>query len=261
MKKIMITAHNGCEGMPDHTLATIEKGIAVGADCVEIDVRADSEGRLWLIHDRPESFAGLVSLEEAFAPIRESGIAVNCDLKEKGLLLPTIELADKMGIGADQLIFSGVVEPDLLEANPDIARRSRIFLNSEVLVADLTKTEDLSGEQQTEFLINHSHEAAERFHALGAEALNTYYNNMPDELIAKMREENVRLSLWTLNSEEVLMKFMAKDVYNFTTRIPVAAMRIWGACLRQIKHSPFSGEIQAEEGDIFAHSHGKAAAI
>jgi len=49
---------------------------------------------------------------------------------------------------------------------------------------------------------------------------------MPDELIAKMRERDVPLSLWTLNSEEVLRKFMAKDLFNITTRIPTAALRI-----------------------------------
>ena len=38
-RKIMITAHSGCEGTPENSLASIEKGIALGADCVEIDVR------------------------------------------------------------------------------------------------------------------------------------------------------------------------------------------------------------------------------
>lgn len=225
-KNIMITAHNGCEGIPDHTLATIEKGIAVGADCVEIDVRADNEGKLWLIHDRPDDFSGLVSLEEAFALIHESGIAVNCDLKEKGILLSTVALADQMGIGPDQLVFSGTVEPEILDAHPCIAKRSRIFLNSEVLVKDLTKTEGLDDLQQISFLLSHTQEAAARFHELGAEALNTYYKNMPDELIAKMRAGNVRLSLWTLNSEEVLREYMVKDVYNFTTRIPSVALKL-----------------------------------
>ena len=116
----MITAHNGCEGIPDHTLASVEKGIAVGADCVEIDIRSDDQGRLWLIHDRPADFSGLVPLEEAFALIRDSGIAVNCDLKEESVFLPTFALAAKMGLGADQLVFSGAVDPKLLDTHGGI---------------------------------------------------------------------------------------------------------------------------------------------
>ncbi|MBR4331445.1 MAG: glycerophosphodiester phosphodiesterase [Clostridia bacterium] len=225
-KNMMITAHNGCEGIPDHTLACIRKGIEVGADCVEIDVRADENGKLWLIHDLPADFSGLVPLEEAFALIQESGVAVNCDLKEERAFLPTIALADRCGIGPRQLIFSGSVDIKVLEARPELAKRSRVFLNTEVLVKDLTKIGNMHGAEQTAYLLAHAREAAERFHTLGAEALNASYRNMPDELIAKMRERDVPLSLWTLNSEEVLREFMAKDVFNITTRIPTAALRI-----------------------------------
>ena len=134
MKKIWITAHSGCEGTPDNSLASIEKGIALGADCVEIDIKTDRFGKLWLTHDLPEDFSGLVSLEEAFALIGKSGIAVNCDLKEYGALIPTLELAEKYGIGADRLIISGSVDTALLEKEPEITRRSKVFLNSEELV-------------------------------------------------------------------------------------------------------------------------------
>ena len=79
MKQILITAHSGCEGTQENSLTSIEKGIVLGADCVEIDIRSDAEGRLWLTHDLPESVSGLVSLEEAFSLIQKSGISVNCD--------------------------------------------------------------------------------------------------------------------------------------------------------------------------------------
>ncbi len=139
MKRIWITAHSGCEGTPDNSLASIEKGIALGADCVEIDVRADQDGKLWLTHDLAEDFSGLAALEDAFARIQKSGIAVNCDLKEYGALIPTLKLAEKYGIGPDRLIFSGSVDTALLDKEPEIARRCRVFLNSEELVRDLTK--------------------------------------------------------------------------------------------------------------------------
>ncbi len=229
MHKIMITAHSGCEGTPDNSLASIETGIALGADCVEIDIRADHAGKLWLTHDRPQDYADLVPLEEAFALIRKSGIAVNCDLKEYGALLPTLELADKYDISKDQLIFSGSVDTTLLEEKPEIARRSRIFLNSEELTRDLTKAELPEREEQTVYLLENAALAAERLHALGAAALNAPYKHMPDALIDAMRARDVALSLWTLNEEPALREFMAKDLLNITTRMPSLALTVRNA--------------------------------
>ncbi len=226
MKKIWITAHSGCEGTLDNSLASIEKGIALGVECVEIDIRADRFGKLWLTHDLPEDFSGLVALEEAFALIQASGIAVNCDLKEYGALIPALEFAEKRGIGADQLIFSGSVDTALLEKEPEIARRCRIFLNSEELVRDLTKGEPPDRAGQTAFLLANASASAERLHALGAAALNAPYKYTTDELIAKLRARNVALSLWTLNEEAALKEFMTKGLLNITTRRASLALAI-----------------------------------
>ncbi len=225
MKKL-ITAHSGCEGTPDNSMASIEKGIALGADCVEIDVRADGNGRLWLTHDLPDDYAGLVPLEEAFDVIGKSGIAVNCDLKEYGALLPVLALADDFGIGPEKLIFSGSVDTALLEKEPEIARRARIFLNSEELVRDLMKTDLPDRIGQTAFMLAHAGCVADRFHALHAEALNVPYKYVPDELIAKLRARNVALSLWTLNTEAALKEFMEKDLLNITTRAVSLALAV-----------------------------------
>ena len=226
---VLITAHSGCEGTPDNSLASIEKGLALGADCVEVDVRADMDGRLWLTHDVPKSFGGLVSLEEAFVLIHESGIAVNCDLKESTALLPTLALAQKMGIDREKLIFSGSVDPALLEAHPEVARSSRIFLNSEELVRDMMQGDPPDRVGQTIFLLMNSRQVAKRMRALGAEALNAPYLLVPDELIIVLRARDVALSLWTVNEDDALREYMAKDLLNITTRRPAAALAVRGA--------------------------------
>ena len=225
-RKIMITAHSGCEGTPDNSIASIETGVALGADCVEIDIRMDAQGGLWLTHDLPSHFSGLTPVADAFSLIQKSGIAVNCDLKEYGALLPVLSLAEQWGIGPEKLIFSGSVDTALLEEQPDIARRSRIFLNSEELVRDLSKEDALDRAGQTTFLLANIGTASKRLHALGAAALNAPYKYMPDELIAGLRERNVALSLWTLNEETPLREFMGKDLLNITTRCAAIALGI-----------------------------------
>ena len=227
-RNVMITAHSGCEGTPENSMASIEKGIDLGADCVEIDVRCDNAGKLWLTHDLPEDFSSLVPLEDAFALVRESGVAVNCDLKEYAALFPTLALAEKCGITREQLIFSGSVDAALLERHAEVLRRSRVFLNAEELVRDMLKTEPTGRPEQTAFFLENAELVARRLRALGAEALNAPYQYMPDELIDRLRAGNVALSLWTINQEEALRQFMAKDLLNITTRNVAAALAVRG---------------------------------
>ena len=227
-RTVLITAHSGCEGTPDGSMESIKKGADLGADCVEIDVRRDGAGKLWLTHDLPESFSGLVPLEEAFALIRERGITVNCDVKEYGALLPALELAEKADLRPDRLVFSGSVDTGLLSRDPDIARRCTVYLNSEELVKVIAGRADLSREEQTEFLLAHMRTAAERLRDLRASALNAPYTHTPDGLIERLRDEDIPLSLWTLNDPETLRAYMGKGLLNITTRIPSAALRIRG---------------------------------
>lgn len=228
-QSILITAHSGCEGTPDNSIASIETGIALGADCVEVDIRMDTQGKLWLTHDLTAFFDGLTPLEDAFSLVRDSGIAVNCDLKEYGALLPTLELAENCGISKEQLIFSGSVAPKMLEENPEIVRRARIFLNSEELVKDLSRTELPDRVSQTAFLLAYTSIAAERMRSLRVEVLNAPYKYMPDELIARLRARDIQLSLWTLNEENALREFMTKDLLNITTRCASMALAVRNA--------------------------------
>lgn len=223
---VMITAHSGCEETPDNSIASIETAVRLEADCVEIDLRADRDGGLFLTHDMPDSFSGLVSLETAFEAIRRGGIAVNCDLKEECALLPTLETAKFCGIGREQLIFSGSVSPCLLEQNPDITDHCRIFLNSEVLVRDLFPDTQADRLKQTELLLNNIQRAAERLHALRAAAINFPYAHMSPALFTELRKRCIGISLWTLNDEDVLRKYMKMDVLNITTRKPSTALSI-----------------------------------
>lgn len=122
--------------------------------------------------------------------------------------------------------FSSSVDTALLEKEPEITRRSKVFLNSEELVRDLTKGDLPDRVGQTAFLLANASLAAERLHTLEAAALNAAYKYTPDELIAKMRARNVALSLWTLNGEAALREFMTKDLLNITTRTVFLALAV-----------------------------------
>jgi glycerophosphoryl diester phosphodiesterase len=49
---VLVIAHRGASGeLPENTLPALELAIELGADAIEVDVRADREGRLVLSHD------------------------------------------------------------------------------------------------------------------------------------------------------------------------------------------------------------------
>ena len=214
----LITAHSGCEGTADNSMASIEAAIALGADCAEIDVHVDGGGRLWLTHDAPERFEGLVALEEAFARVRESGIGVNCDIKRHAVLYPTLALAERVGVPRDQRILSGAVGVQLLREDAGIARRARVFLNIEELAAELLPGHEEDYITLGAFLLKNPSLVAARLRALGAEALNAPYRYTDDAIMQALRAEGVALSLWTIDDADDLRAFMGKELLNITTR-------------------------------------------
>jgi glycerophosphoryl diester phosphodiesterase len=76
---MLVIAHRGaCWELPENTLAAFERAIEVGADFVELDVHAASDGTLVVCHDRPSG--GELRLDEAVATLT-GRIGVMCELK------------------------------------------------------------------------------------------------------------------------------------------------------------------------------------
>jgi len=52
MRRVLRIGHRGAAGHdPENTLAAIQKGIALGVDFVEIDLRRTADGVLVVLHD------------------------------------------------------------------------------------------------------------------------------------------------------------------------------------------------------------------
>ena len=63
---MIVIAHRGASWeLPENTLPALERAIEIGADAIEIDVRADGDGRLVLTHDPAVRGASYPVLEEA----------------------------------------------------------------------------------------------------------------------------------------------------------------------------------------------------
>jgi glycerophosphoryl diester phosphodiesterase len=78
---VIVIAHRGASWeRPENTLPAFERAIKLGADFVELDVHADTEGRLVVTHDPPRRGGSYPTLEEALDLCR-GRIGVMAELK------------------------------------------------------------------------------------------------------------------------------------------------------------------------------------
>jgi glycerophosphoryl diester phosphodiesterase len=101
---MLVIAHRGASWeLPENTLPAFERAIELGADFVELDVRADADGRLVVTHDPPAHGAAYPTLEEALDVCR-GRIGVMVELKtprryrRHDLVARTVRLLDDDGV-------------------------------------------------------------------------------------------------------------------------------------------------------------------
>jgi glycerophosphoryl diester phosphodiesterase len=78
---MLVIAHRGASWeLPENTLPAFERAIEIGADFIELAVRADAAGRLVVTHDPPKRGASYPTLEEVLDLCR-GRIGVMVELK------------------------------------------------------------------------------------------------------------------------------------------------------------------------------------
>lgn len=209
MSKTNITAHSGCLKTPMDSLDSILKAIVIGADFAEVDVNCDLENIAVLKHDAvTENDLNLVKLEDVFNISKKTGIKINLDMKNKNALDFIKNKAIELDI-VDHLILSGVDENDtakLKEQNYPI----KYLMNVEI---DDILEDDIEIEKYINFALN-----------TNAYGLNIDFRFCTEKLIQKANQNNLAVSVWTVNTKENIDKFKNLNVWNITTNIPDVAI-------------------------------------
>ena len=197
MAKTLITAHSGAENTIDNTLESIRVMAQSGADILEIDVRMH-EGVLVMSHDLPEGTCD--TLEDGFKIVREyPGLKMNIDLKQSGIACAVAELAEKCGV-ADRLVFTGSVGEEDLPAVRE--KNLTIWYNNDAMPED---ADWIAGMEK-----------------MGFDTLNLHWGDVSEEL----REHADKLSVWTVDGESLLRRFLEAGVKSITTRLPRLAVKL-----------------------------------
>lgn len=238
MTKATITAHSGCEGTADGSMESILRGIELGADLVEVDVRRGAGGGLVLAHDAVEDDAGLVPLEAALREIaKHPDVGINCDLKEYGLAPEVIALAGDSGLKEGRLAFSGSLTPRQVMGETSVGCRAKVYLNIEEALCALYREKHpdaAPGADPWEVVLRHMSERLDAWIdplidlCLKADihALNLPPKSFIKPYLKKLGEAGVRISAWTINEPDAMRElFRMPWLENLTTRRVALALR------------------------------------
>ena len=215
---MMITAHSGCDGTDDNSMPYLRHAVSLSVDALEIDIRRNENGMLVLTHDE-DAGGKKVTLREAFSLVAEGEKLVNCDLKEYGLEEGVLQTAEDTGLDPKRLIFTGSVTDCMhfREKYPEL----NVFINAEELVSGFYEPY-LAGrpEPEAEELL------LKRCRQAGFRVLNINYRVCGPAFIRRCREEEIGLSVWTVNEPAEIRRMMAEGAVNLTTRTAETALRI-----------------------------------
>lgn len=199
------TAHTGCCGTEDNSLEAIKVGIEHGADIVEFDLYFNNENIAVLSHDAPKG--NEVTLDEAFKLIATyEDIKVNVDVKLCNDNLHVVyDLAEKYNI-TDRIFFTGINLEDVATVKKECPTVP-YYLNYEVLKEN---------KQTPEYL----NDLIKIVKDSGAVGINFNKDSATKDLVDTFHNNDLLVSIWTVNEEKDMYKILYFAPDNITTRNP-----------------------------------------
>jgi glycerophosphoryl diester phosphodiesterase len=223
MKKPDITAHTGCMGTPDNTIASSLAGIEAGAGLIEVDVQTSQDGIAFLFHDELPIFVistyselnqpdlrrrlssiyenrELATLEQLFEETMDSDIRYNLDLKTEEAAEPTIDVMERMGM-SHRVFFTGSTQKMT-------QYRERIVWNTptEWVASDWMSYRD-SAMRLCDWLAQE-----------GYYGLNMHYHTCCPELVEYAHKKELAVWVYTVDDPMIQTSMIEMGVDAITTR-------------------------------------------
>lgn len=204
---MMITAHGGAMNTGRNTQAYFDNIDTYKADAIEVDIW--KKGNLLYLSHLPSPFCykKKLTLRYAFEVVKEKKIKINCDLKQTGIIRDVIELAKEIGV-QDYLIFTG----EARLSDSQYVDCGQVWFN---------RMEIKYVKQNVKAL----KELLDSFSNPHFAGLNLKYTKIDDEFLQECKKYDLKLSVFTIDDEEVMKKYAKKIDGNITTNRPLDVRR------------------------------------
>lgn len=207
--------HRGAKGhLPENTLASFEKAIALGVDMIELDVWLSSDKIPMVIHDetidRTTSKTGLVTdyiakelqhlgiptLRDVFELV-DNRCEINVEIKTFSATQAVLNLIAKNTFNQSKILISSFDWNALQEVR---------FHDEDIRIGVLSETDlDLAI-------------AFAKF--IKAEAIHPYYHLLTAENVEKIKEKGFKVFPWTINEPEDITFVKSLEVDGIITDFP-----------------------------------------
>ena len=203
----MITAHGGSFNSGRNSNKYLHHTDIFEADAIEVDIYKWF-GVIYISHwPAPFTFYKKIRLREVFKLVKEKGMKVNCDLKTRGIIGDVIKLAKSMGV-ENQLIFTGCVsEHDKIDCGE----------------AWFNKIEGLKYKAKNVKKIKERIDSYNNPHFKG---INLNYHRVGAKFIEAAKAVDLKLSVFTVDDIEALLRLVPVIDGNITTNLPLVARSI-----------------------------------
>jgi len=189
-----ITAHAGAMGTVPNTLESI-RVCAAAANIIEVDVRFLGDTAI-LSHDKGQEGP---RLEDCLILVREFGVGINLDLKERSDIPGIVALVRQYGL-ENRAFFTGV-------------RADEIAGVRESGLAYYLNCAPRRSPKSTATLVKTAKE-------LGAIGLNIHYRLCSQTLVKSAHAAGLLVSVWTADKAPAIRRVIRLGVDNVTTRRP-----------------------------------------
>ena len=233
----LVTAHAGfaapkgaSDNSEDNTVANIVKALKYRPDVIEVDVQPNANGVLVITHNKPqksdptlETVLRILMGElpegydaDGFDPDVARQTKIQLDAKKDGLFRQELELLDAVKFPYERVIMAGDSEYETVLANKELIRGAverglDFWMNPDRLAS----YDDLAKKSES-FL--------ERVRALELPRLtvNSHYAAITDEVAEWLANNNLDVSVWTLNDKNSIHANFLRGFKNVTSRLPLA---------------------------------------
>ncbi|HLV81258.1 MAG TPA: glycerophosphodiester phosphodiesterase family protein [Chthonomonadaceae bacterium] len=229
--RIAVIAHRGGRALaPENTLAALRNAIRLGADYVEVDVRATRDGRLVIMHDRTvdRTTNGSGAVKDLdFATIRALDAGIKFDPRYAGEKVPTLDEVLELCRGKINVYLDHKEAPtaQILEALRRHSMQRHVVIYNDV--EDLQEWKRLAPDLPVMPSLPDSYRRAggiaEFERTLPAEALDGNLEEWTPELIAQAHAAGVKVYVDNLGSNDNpdgFRKALAMDVDGIQTDYP-----------------------------------------
>lgn len=200
---MMITAHGGAMNTGRNTQAYFDNIDTYKADAIEVDIWKKGD-LLYLSHlPSPFGYKKKLTLKYAFEVVKKKKIKINCDLKQTGIIRDVIALAKEIGV-EEYLIFTG----EARLSDSQYVDCGQVWFNR-------------MGIKYVKQNVKALKELLDSFGNPHFAGLNIKYTKIDDELLEECRKYDLKLSVFTIDDEEVMKKYAKKIDGNITTNRPL----------------------------------------